>query len=198
MESNEKDVNIPDPAENAAEETAAEAPQEEKQEKKPKEKSEKKLKSELEAKTKQAEKLEAELAEQKDKYLRMMAEYDNFRRRAAKERDSAYSDAYCDALEAVLPVIDNLERAAGYAGSDPSKVSEGVKMTLDSFSAALSKLGFEEIPAEPGTKFDPELHNAVMHSEDENFGENEITDVFAKGYKKGSRVLRHTMVKVAN
>lgn len=163
-----------------------------------KDKSDKKIRSELEKATKEIEKLEAELAEQKDKYLRMMAEYDNFRRRAAKEREAAYTDAYCDALEAVLPVIDNLERAATYGGSDAEKVTEGVKMTLDAFSAALAKLGVEEIPAEEGTQFDPQFHNAVMHTEDENFGENEITDVFAKGYKRGDRVLRHTMVKVAN
>ena len=170
----------------------------EKKQAKEKDKGEKKLKSELEKQKKELEKLEAGLAEQKDKYLRMMAEYDNFRRRAAKERESAYTDAYCDALEAVLPVIDNLERAAAYESSDPAKVAEGVKLTLDAFSAALAKLGVEEIPAEPGGQFDPQLHNAVMHSEDENFGENEITDVFAKGYRRGDRVLRHTMFKVAN
>ena len=170
-----------------------------KEEKKPaREKSEKKYKAEAEKQKKENEKLEKELAEQKDKYLRMMAEYDNFRRRAAKEKEGIYTDAYGDALTAVLPVIDNLERAAAYGDSDPAKVAEGVKMTLDAFRAALERLGVEEIPAEPGGKFDPNLHNAVMHAEDEERGENEITDVFAKGYKRGDRVLRHTMVKVAN
>ena len=179
-----------------SEEAAEEAV--EKSKKQSKDKSDKKLKVELEKVKKELEKLNGELADQKDKYLRMMAEYDNFRRRAAKEREAAYTDAYCDALEAVLPVIDNLERAATYGGSDAEKVTEGVKLTLAAFSAALAKLGVEEIPAEPGTQFDPQIHNAVMHSEDENFGENEITDVFAKGYRRGDRVLRHTIVKVAN
>ena len=185
------------PAEEKAEETAGASP--EKEEKKPaKEKGDKKLKAELEKQKKENERLEAELAEQKDKYLRMMAEYDNFRRRSVKERESAYTDAYGDALAAVLPVIDNLERAAAFGDSDPSKVADGVKLTLDAFNAALERLGVEEIPAEPGGQFDPNLHNAVMHSEDEEHGENEITDVFAKGYRRGDRVLRHTMVKVAN
>lgn len=147
---------------------------------------------------KQIEALENELAEQKDKYLRMMAEYDNFRRRAAKERESVYTDAYCDALEAVLPVMDNLELAARYSGGDAEKISEGVKMVLNSFGAVFEKLGIEEIEAAPGVAFDPNLHNAVMHVEDESFGESEIAEVFTKGYKKGDKVLRYTMVKVAN
>ncbi len=147
---------------------------------------------------KQIEALENELAEQKDKYLRMMAEYDNFRRRAAKERESVYTDAYCDALEAVLPVMDNLELAARYSGGDAEKIAEGVKMVLNSFGAVFEKLGIEEIEAAPGVAFDPNLHNAVMHVEDESLGENEIAEVFTKGYKKGDKVLRYTMVKVAN
>ncbi len=147
---------------------------------------------------KQIEALESELAEQKDKYLRMMAEYDNFRRRAAKERESVYTDAYCDALEAVLPVMDNLELAARYSGGDAEKISEGVKMVLNSFGAVFEKLGIEEIEAAPGVAFDPNLHNAVMHVEDESLGENEIAEVFTKGYKKGDKILRYTMVKVAN
>jgi len=187
----DEEIRKEETAEPVTEETPAE-------EKKPKEKGEKKLKAEIEKQKKEIEKLLSEIEEQKDKYLRMMAEYNNFRTRSAKEREGIYADAYCDALEAVLPVIDNLERAAAYGDSDPAKVAEGVRMTLDAFTAALQRLGVEEIPAEPGSQFDPELHNAVMHAEDEAYGENEITDVFAKGYKKGSRVLRHTMVKVAN
>ena len=147
---------------------------------------------------KQIEALENELAEQKDKYLRMMAEYDNFRRRAAKERESVYTDAYCDALEAVLPVMDNLELAARYSGGDAEKIAEGVKMVLNSFGSVFEKLGIEEIEDAPGVAFDPNLHNAVMHIEDESFGENEIAEVFTKGYKKGDKILRYTMVKVAN
>lgn len=171
----------------------AEAPAEEPEKSKKEEKKASKDKSK-----KQIEALENELAEQKDKYLRMMAEYDNFRRRAAKERESVYTDAYCDALEAVLPVMDNLELAARYSGGDAEKIAEGVNMVLNSFGAVFEKLGIEEIEAAPGLAFDPNLHNAVMHIEDESFGENEIAEVFTKGYKKGDKILRYTMVKVAN
>ena len=161
-------------------------------------KDEKKLRSANEKLKKELKAAGDELAEQKDKYLRMMAEYENFRRRAAKERDEIYARAYGDVLEAILPVMDNLERAAGYGGSDAEQVTKGVKMTLDAFAETLGKLGVEEIACEPGTKFDPQIHNAVMHAEDEDFGENEIAQVFTKGYKKGDRVLRHPMVKVVN
>ncbi|MBQ3100214.1 MAG: nucleotide exchange factor GrpE [Clostridia bacterium] len=171
----------------------AEAPAEEPEKSKKEEK-----KSAKDKAKKQIEALENELAEQKDKYLRMMAEYDNFRRRAAKERESVYTDAYCDALEAVLPVMDNLELAARYSGGDAEKIAEGVNMVLNSFGAVFEKLGIEEIEAAPGVAFDPNLHNAVMHIEDESFGENEIAEVFTKGYKKGDKILRYTMVKVAN
>ena len=147
---------------------------------------------------KQIETLEAELAEQKDKYLRMMAEYDNFRRRAAKEREGVYTDAYCDALEAVLPVMDNLELAARYSGGDAEKTAEGVKLVLSSFAAAFEKLGIEEIEAGPGVAFDPNLHNAVMHTEDENLPENTISNVLMKGYKLGDKIIRAAMVAVAN
>ena len=161
-------------------------------------KEDKKLKSANEKLKKELKAASDELEEQKDKYLRMIAEYDNFRRRAAKERDEIYARAYGDVLEAILPVMDNLERAAEYGGSDAEQVTKGVRMTLDSFAETLSKLGVEEIPCEPGTPFDPQIHNAVMHAEDEAFGENEIAQVFTKGYKKGDRVLRHPMVKVVN
>ena len=171
----------------------AEAPAEEPEKSKKEEK-----KSAKDKAKKQIEALENELAEQKDKYLRMMADYDNFRRRAAKERESVYTDAYCDALEAVLPVMDNLELAARYSGGDAEKIAEGVNMVLNSFGAVFEKLGIEEIEAAPGVAFDPNLHNAVMHIEDESFGENEIAEVFTKGYKKGDKILRYTMVKVAN
>lgn len=176
------------PETKAAESAAEEAP-----------KSKKECKKESKDKCKkQIEALEKELEEQKDRYLRMMAEYDNFRRRAAKERESVYTDAYCDALEAVLPVMDNLELAAKYSDGDAAKIAEGVKMVLNSFGSVFEKLGIEEIEAAPGVAFDPNVHNAVMHVEDDAFGENEIAEVFTKGYKKGEKILRHTMVKVAN
>jgi len=135
-----------------------------------------------------------------DRYHRMLAEYENYRKRSTKEREAAYSDAYCDALAEILPVIDNLERALSFADKESTaddKMTAGVEMTLKQFSEALVKMGVEVI-GKPGDKFDPELHNAVMHEEDDNFGEGEISAVFQKGYKKGDKVIRYAMVKAVN
>ncbi len=148
----------------------------------------------LEAQKRIAEQ-EAALAEQNDKYLRLAAEYDNFRRRTAQERDRIYDDAYAEALSALFPVVDNLERAAQY--SDGESVAKGVAMILRSVEETLGKLGVTEIEAQ-GKTFDPNLHNAVLHVEDESLGECEVVEVLQKGYKKGERVLRYAMVKVAN
>ncbi len=145
---------------------------------------------------KEIEKLEAEKAEANDKYLRLAAEYDNFRRRSQKEKENSYADAYADALKEILPIIDNLERATAFKDND--KVSEGLELTLTQFKTALEKLGVTEIESAPGTAFDPNLHNAVMHEENEEFGENQISEVFQKGYIRGERVIRYAMVKVAN
>lgn len=136
---------------------------------------------------------ENEIAEQKDKYLRLMAEYDNFRRRTQKEKEGIYSDAYAEALKALLPVADNLELAVRYSEGD--KVVEGVKMVLSQLSDALTKMGIEVIETKT---FDPNVHNAVMHVEDEGYGEGEIVEVFQKGYRKGDKIIRCAMVKVAN
>ena len=141
------------------------------------------------------EEKQAEIDELNDKYLRMMAEYDNFRRRSAKEREGIYSDAYADAMAAIMPVIDNLERAAMY--SDAEKVRAGLELTFKSFADTLEKLGIKSY-GEAGETFDPNLHNAVMHVEDDEKGEGEIVDVFQKGYIKGDKVIRYAMVKVAN
>ena len=144
------------------------------------------------------DKLRAELADEQEKYMRLYAEYDNFRRRSAKEREGVYTEAYCDALEQILPVIDNLERAVQYTADDPeSPMAKGIELTVKSCVEALNKMGVYEIEA-LGKQFDPNLHNAVMHVEDDTFGENEIVEVFMKGYIKGDKVLRHSMVKVAN
>ena len=142
---------------------------------------------------------DAELSEANDKYLRLFAEYDNFRKRTAKERESVYADACCDALTEILPVLDNLERAAQYNSGDVAETNmgKGLELTLKSFIETLAKLGVTEIEA-LGKPFDPNVHNAVMHVEDENFGEGEIVEVFMKGYAKGDKVLRYSMVKVAN
>ena len=144
------------------------------------------------------EKLRAELVGEQEKYMRLYAEYDNFRRRSAKEREGVYAEAYCDALEQILPVIDNLERAVQYTADDPeSSMAKGIELTVKSCVEALNKMGVYEIEA-LGKQFDPNLHNAVMHVEDDAFGENEIVEVFMKGYIKGEKVLRFSMVKVAN
>lgn len=150
------------------------------------------LKKALEAK-------DAEVAELNDRYTRLFAEYDNFRKRTAKELEGKAADAACDTLAQILPVLDNLERAAQYNTDDSSEtpMGKGLELTLKSFIETLSKLGVSEIEAE-GKQFDPNVHNAVMHVEDENLGENEVVEVFMKGYAKGDKVLRHSMVKVAN
>ena len=144
------------------------------------------------------ERLKAELAEEQEKYMRLYAEYDNFRRRSAKERDGIYSDAYSDAIAQILPIIDNLERAAQYSADDPeSPMAKGIELTIKSCVDALNKMGVYEIEA-LGKPFDPNFHNAVMHVEDETLGENEIAEVFMKGYVRGDKVIRFSMVKVAN
>ena len=143
----------------------------------------------------QLEKAEKDLAAANDKYLRMIAEYDNFRKRSAKERDGAYADAYTDALSAILPVIDNLERALMFAEGEA--LTEGVKMTLKQFEDAMTRLGVEAFGAR-GDAFDPRFHNAVMQMEDPELEANTIAEVFQKGYKKGDKIIRDAMVKVAN
>ena len=141
---------------------------------------------------------DAKLAEQNDQYLRVCAEYDNFRKRTAKEREGIYADAYIDALTQILPILDNLDRAAAYNTEDPENpLAKGLELTRKSFVETLEKMGVTEIEA-LGKPFDPNLHNAVMHVEDENAGENEIVEVFMKGYIRGDKVLRYSMVKVAN
>lgn len=156
-------------------------------------KKDKKLdKKELTAKI---EELEALIKEKDDKYLRMAAEYDNFRRRSREEKDATYESALADTVSELLPIIDNLERAALY--DDGEKVKEGLLMTAKSAIDAFAKLGVEDFGT-PGDTFDPLLHNAVLHIDDESYGEGEIVEVFQKGYKKGKRIIRFAMVKTAN
>ncbi len=139
--------------------------------------------------------LEAALAELNDKHLRLAAEYDNFRRRSREEREGVYASAVGDAVAEMLPIIDNLERAQSFTDGD--KVFEGLKMIGSTVAATLAKLGVEAF-GEAGDKFDPNLHNAVMHDEDDSEREGEITDVFQKGYKKGKHIIRFAMVKTVN
>lgn len=155
----------------------------------------KKLRGEVAELTEKVEALQTELAASQEKYLRMLAEYDNFRRRSAKEKDSIYADAYSDAIAALLPVLDNLERAVGF--TDAESVQKGIELTTKSFRDTLEKLGVVEIEAE-GKPFDPNVHNAVMHVEDESLGESVVAEVLMKGYQKGDKVIRYAIVKVAN
>ena len=159
------------------------------------------------AEKKKVKKLEAEIAElqarleeqneavraSEDKYLRMMAEYDNFRKRSAKEKEGTYADAYSDCIANLLPILDNLARAG--QSENLEAVKKGLELTAKAFEDALDKMGVTEIETKT---FDPNLHNAVMHVEDEAFGESEIVEVFQKGYAKGDKVIRYAMVKVAN
>ena len=163
-------------------------------------KGEKVTKRELEAEVialrEKAEKAETALKESEDKYLRILAEYDNYRKRTLKEKEGIYSDAYGDAIKEILPVIDNLERAAAF--TDGEKILQGLKMTLTQFEATLERLGVEKINSDVGSPFDPEIHNAVMHTENPELGENTVAAVLQTGYKKGDKVYRYAMVSVAN
>ena len=163
-----------------------------KDEKKAKKASKKDTEKEL---LEEIEKLRAELAEKDDKYLRMAAEYENFRRRSREEKDATYEIALADTVSEFLMTVDNLERAAFY--DDAAKVKGGLVMIAKSLEGVFSKLGVEEV-GKVGDKFDPNLHNAVMHIDDDSYGEGEIVEVFQKGYKKGGRIIRFAMVKTAN
>ena len=140
--------------------------------------------------------LESENAALNDKYLRICAEYDNFRRRSQKEKENLYGDIKADVVQKFLPVYDNLERALRQ-GTEDEAYRKGVEMIMTQFESTLEKLGITPIEC-LGEKFDPTLHNAVMHVDDEEKGENEIVEVFQKGFKLGDKVIRFAMVKVAN
>ena len=144
------------------------------------------------------EKLQAELNEAKDQLLRVAAEYDNFRKRSQREKESLYSECKSSVVNDLLPVIDNFERCVA-PGEDTSyeDYKKGVELTYKQFGEALKKLGIDAF-GEVGDAFDPNLHNAVMHTEDENFPENSISNVLMKGYKLGDKIIRAAMVAVAN
>ena len=137
-----------------------------------------------------------ELAAEKDKYLRLCAEYDNFRKRSQKEKDAIYSDVRANILSSFLPVYDNLVRALNQPTEDEA-YKKGVEMIMAQFKTTMEKLGVTEMDC-LGQKFDPAFHNAVMHVDDEEKGENEIVEVFQQGFMLGDRVIRFAMVKVAN
>ena len=148
----------------------------------------KKLTGELEGKSKAYDELN-------DKYLRMMAEYDNFRKRSQRERDGIYASAYEEALKEFLPMSDNLQRSLAYAGTE--NFAKGIEMIVNQFSDTMKKLGIEEY-GKRGDPFDPNIHNAVMRTDDDSLGENTVAEVLQKGYRKGDKILRFAMVKVAN
>lgn len=136
--------------------------------------------------------------EMKDRMLRLAAEFDNYKKRTSKEMDNIYLDAKCDTVKNVLPVMDNFERALESSVCDDcSSYKQGVELIYKQLKDILISMGVEEIKA-LGEKFNPDMHNAVMHVEDENAGANEIVEVFQKGYKLNDRVIRYSMVKVAN
>ncbi len=169
-------------------ETAEEAVMQDKKEKKEKKQDPKKLLAEI-------EELKAAMAVMEDKYLRMAAEYDNFRRRSREEKDALYELAMADTVKELLPIIDNLDRAAGF--TEGEKVLEGLIITAKATASVFEKLGVEEF-GKPGETFDPNIHNAVFHVEDDAFGDGEIVEVFQKGYRKGKHIIRFAMVKTAN
>lgn len=143
------------------------------------------------------EKLTAELNETKDKLLRVMAEYDNFRKRSQKEKEMAYGDTKASTIAEFLPVYDNFERAMSAEATDLDSFKKGIEMIFNQYGETFKKLGVESFGAK-GDEFDPNIHNAVMHGDDEELPENSISDVFSTGYKMGDRVIRPAIVKVVN
>lgn len=166
------------------------APEKRKDEQKAEPTAEEKLQKELEEKQKELDEKQAQL-------LSLAAEYDNFRKRSMKERESIYADVRNDVLKELLPVIDNMERALEGDSADAEGYKKGVEMTFAGLMTLLEKSGVASF-GQVGDDFDPAFYNAVMHVEDENLGEQKVAEVFQKGYKHGDKVLRAAMVKVAN
>ena len=179
----------------ATERAAAEEAQKAKAEKKKKGKA--KTYSLTEEQMQAAEEAARKLAESQDQLLRLGAEYENYRKRTAKEKDSIYEDSKVDAIKAFLPVYDNLERAVATEGDEDSPHKKGLELIFNQYKEILEKLGVTEIPA-LGKPFDPQRHNAVMHIDDENLGENTVAQVFQAGFMLGEKVIRFSTVQVAN
>lgn len=187
-EPKEKENDIKDAVETAeAADNDAEGKEEIPNEEAPKEES-------LEEKLRKAEQ---GLKEAQDKWLRQLAEFENFRKRTNQEKQSMYNNGIRAAVESFLPVVDNFERAVAAAEDKESPTYKGIEMILKQLLEVMSGLGVEEIPAE-GEPFDPNVHSAVMHIEDESCDENVVVEVFQKGYRHGDKVIRPSMVKVAN
>ena len=202
MSEENKQPTAEEAAENQAETTeqetpeTAEAPEKEEKAAKGKKKKEKTYaltREQMEA----AELAVKQLESVKDQFVRLTAEYDNYRKRTTKEKDNIYQDAKGDTIKAFLAVYDNLERAAAAEGGEDSPHKKGLEMIFHQYQDILKKLDVTEIEAK-GQPFDPERMEAVMHIEDENFGENEVTQVFQAGFMLGDKVIRHAIVQVAN
>jgi molecular chaperone GrpE len=157
----------------------------------------KRLKTALEVAQKEAENFETESQQLKDKLASNVAEYENFRRRTSAEKEGIFAEAVVKSAVALLPALDSLERSMGFACSNTETFTQGVEMTLRQLIVGFTSLGIAEIEAQ-GEKFNPEIHNAVMHVQDKSLGESVVAEVFEKGYVIGDKVIRHSMVKVAN
>ena len=193
MENEKKQEEMETSAE--AEKTAPEAADTAAPAEEPKKKSDKKTKAELAKCREENEKLTAALEEEKKNRLYLAAEYDNFRRRSQKEKEGIYGEAYADVVKEILPLFDNLERAGQY--SDAEKVAEGLALIAKMSDEVLAKLGVERF-GQVGDGFDASIHNAVMHEENEALGESVVSEVFQAGYRRGDKIIRFAMVKVAN
>ena len=175
------------------EEQAAEEEKTDKKSKKKKEKTYTLTREQMEAAELAAKQLEAV----KDQFVRLTAEYDNYRKRTTKEKDNIYQDAKADTIKEFLAVYDNLERAMATEGDEDSPHKKGLEMIFHQYQEILKKLGVTEIEAK-GQPFDPEKHNVVMHIDDESLGENVVAQVFQAGFMLGDKVIRHAIVQVAN
>lgn len=148
-------------------------------------------------KNSELEKIKSDLAKKEDDYLRLYAEYDNFRKRSSKEKQEVYSNTRAEVIKDLLPVIDNFERAAANSDADFDAYKKGIEIIYGQFLKILETNGVESF-GEEGETFDPNFHSAVMAVEDDSLGENVIAQVFSKGYKLGDKVIREAVVKVAN
>ena len=181
------------PEAEAASQPEAEAPEKAAKAKKKKEKGITFTREQVE----QMEQAVKQLETTKDQFARLAAEYDNYRKRTAKEKETLYQDAKADTIREFLAVYDNLERAAAAPGGEDDPHKKGLEMIFTQYKELLKKLGVAEIEAQ-GQPFDPERHEAVMHIDDENFGENQVAQVFQAGFILGDKVIRHAVVQVAN
>ena len=197
-ETPETEAETPDQAPQAESQApTGEAESPERDEKKPRKKKEKEKYTFTREQVEQMELAAKQLDAVKDQFVRLTAEYDNYRKRTAKEKDGLYQDAKADTIKEFLAVYDNLERAVATEGDEDSPHKKGLEMIFHQYQEILKKLGVTEIEA-LGQSFDPEKHNAVMHIDDENLGENVVSQVFQAGFQLGDKVVRHAIVQVAN